>query len=143
MNIGNYINYIKNENDIRKVGFDEIVSSFRRMRKEGYEIYIYMINGSRPSGIPDDLVKSAKEYNYLLQDGSYKRIIGNGSIIKLTIAGGNKYIRNLDETIKILYNSGMDGKTYEEYIGIYKEKTGEGVLEKENPTYKILTYVEV
>ena len=140
---GNYINYIKNGNDIRTVGIYEIIASFRRMRKEGYNIYIYMKNGTIPSGIPDEFIEDAKEHTYIQKNSTSKKIIDNGRIIKLTVSGGNRYIHKLDETIKILYNSDMKDKTYEEYIGIYKEETAEGVLEKENPTYKILTYVEV
>lgn len=134
---GEYINYIKNGDDRREVGLAEIISSFRRMRKENYTIYIYL-GGTVPSGIPTELKIRTEEYKY-----KNERIINSGGeMIKLSISDmGNNYLQELDETIKILYNNSDSKKTYDEYIGIYKEKTEEGVLEKENPTRKIVTYV--
>ncbi len=139
---GEYINYIKNGNDIRKVGIAEIIASFRRMRKEEYDIFIYL--GTQP--IPNTLESlkvNPEEYKYRTTSGNEDTIIeSTGNMIKLSAVGvGNKNISKLDEMIELLYNSVMGDKTYDEYIGIYKDKTEEGVLEKENPIRKIITYV--
>ena len=139
---GNYINYIKKSNDIRTVSFAEIITAFRRMRQESYDIYIYLKNGVVPNSneFKEKLGESIVECKSCMYKGQ-EIIPSSGQMIKLTISNVEKNSR-LDEIINILYNSGMDDYTYDEYIGTYKEKAEEGVLEKENLQYKILTYIQ-
>ena len=68
------------------------------------------------------------------------RLLIHGDIIEINLK--NKSFNNLDETIKILYNSGMNNYSFYEYVGMYKEKTEENVLEKENSVKKIITYIK-
>ena len=117
-----YINYLKsggNDSDVRIVGIETIMSSIRRMAKEDYTIYIQTNNII--SSIPDDLMTDEKKY------------------IKLTLSGvGNKYVN--DNTVTgTIYNT-LKSIKFKEYIGIYQNKTAEGVSDANKETYKIVTY---
>ena len=38
---GDFLNYLKNDNELRTVGSDTIITTLRRLRKESYTMYIY------------------------------------------------------------------------------------------------------
>ena len=120
-----YINYLKSggknsDADIRVVGIETIISSVRRMAKEDYTIYIQT---NDYTGIPDDLKVSVQGKNY----------------IRLTLSGvGNKYVN--DNTVTGTIYSKFKNTKFKEYIGIYQNKTAEGVSDANKETFKIVTY---
>ena len=123
-----YINYLKSggkDSDVRIVGIETIISSIRRMWKEDYAIYI---ETDDYSGIPNDL--QAQVNNEKNVEKNY---------IKLTLSGvGNKYIN--DNTLTGTIYSKFKDKKFKESIGIYQNKTAEGVSDANKETYKIVTY---
>jgi len=138
---GNYINYIENGDDVRTVGIEDILVAYRRMRKEDYIMYIYD-SGQDYGSIPNDLlVKFSEDYKYKPKENSPEEEIiipKDKNVIRLVI--DINYVKELDETINLLYNNIKDAE-YKEYFGIYKETVGPGVLDKENLEHKIITFV--
>lgn len=137
---GGYLNYIKNDdNDVRTVGVETIISAFRRLRKEQYIIYIKAKNENL-SQIKEkyaDLIittSEAQKYN------NSEIIEKNTEIIKLSASGAqNRYLDD-DNVINSLYEI-LNGNTYKEYIGIYQNKA-DSVSEANKVTYKIITFVQ-
>ena len=126
-----YLYYIKNDDkDIRIVGIESIIASIRRMRKEDYTIYLATNNTL--TDIPQELKVNVKENTGIIQ---------GKNVIKLSQAGvGNKLIKD-ENVLSEIYNN-LKEKKFKEYIGIYQNKTIEGVSEANKNTYKIITFVE-
>lgn len=119
-----YINYLKSggeDSDARIVGIETVISSIRRMPKEDYTIFIQ--SNENIAEIPSDLKVTVHGKNY----------------IKLSVSGtGNQHVNDKDITGAI-YNA-FKSKKFKEYIGIYQNKTAEGVSDANKATYKIITY---
>ena len=147
-----YLNYIKNGDDVRTVGVETIMSSYRRMRKEDYDIYIVLKN-EMIDKIPDVLkTKMTKDQKYTNPNGTEITIATSGKeVIKLSMAGaGNKYMdeditksdyKTVHDFVEALYN-GLKDKKFKEYIGVYQDKTAEGVSQANKQTHKIITFVQ-
>ena len=120
-----YINYLRNNGeDKRTVGIETIITSIRRMTKEDYTIYI----------------KANKSLNL---DAKYNdiKVNNDGKFIRLSLSGtDNKYVKDSELTNSIYEN--LKNKRFKEYIGIYQNKTSEGVSNANKNTYKIITYEE-
>lgn len=118
-----YINYLKSggeESDTRIVGIETVMSSIRRMAKEDYTVYIK--TNTPISELNNDL-----------------KVNGDAKFIKLSLSGvGNKYVNDKNVTSTI-YNT-LNSAKFKEYIGIYQNKTAEGVSDANKATYKIITY---
>lgn len=122
---GNYINYFSEGDGNRIVGADTVISSIRRISRESYTIYI--------SGNVTNLYGGASDYDY------EKENINGIKYLKLSTAGTN--YKNLDEKIEEIYDK-IKGKTFEEKIGIFQEKTADGVSSANKQTHRIITYDE-
>ena len=123
-NSGEFLNYLKSsDNAVRLVGPETIMSAIGRIQKENYNIYI--IHNNNITGSDDKFLSEL--------DGK--------NVVKLTTKNNeiDKYLTGEEE--KKIFNL-IKNKKYNEHIGIYKEKTDQGVLEAEKTTYKILTFVE-
>jgi len=139
-NAGGYLNYLKSGNQdndvIRTVGIETIITSIRRMTKEDYIIYI----------------KPKNNVTYFL-GGDYNdlkvKVDENSNSIRLTISGvSNRYVssKNLTKLLFLLHKEfGLTNGTakFEEYIGTYQNKTAEGVSEANKSTFKIITYKQI
>ncbi len=130
-----YINYLKSDNDdryaIRTVGIETVLTSIRRMTKEDYTIYIE----------PKTSI-SGLEGNY---DALRVKVDDNINSIKLSLAGvRNRFVNdeNLTKVLYAIYDSLKNAK-FTEYIGVYQNKTIEGVSDANKSTYRILTYREI
>ena len=61
--------------------------------------------------------------------------------IKISLSGdGSKYVEDKNVTYNIYKN--LKDTNFKEYIGIYQNKTAEGVSDANKATYKIITYEE-
>ena len=119
-----YINYLKSggkDSDTRIVGIETIMSSIRRMPKEGYIVYIQQTNENL--SIPNNLKVTVNGKNY----------------VKLSVSGTEKQNYN-DKNVTGAIYSAFKSKRFKEYIGIYQNKTAEGVSDANKATYKIITY---
>ena len=156
---GSFINYLsatRSENPARIVETEAIISSFRRMRKENYTMYIISDDISYP-GL-DDKISSNLTYNttitYRDKDNNVKS--GKKKFVKLsmldrdlifynTVTGADGKIQNeqgLNKgVLEFLYEI-TKGKKYYEYIGIYQDKTDSSVSDVNKTTNKIITYVD-
>lgn len=118
-----YINYLKSggeESDTRIVGIETVMSSIRRMAKEDYTVYI-------------------KTNNPISELNNDLKVNGDSKFIKLSLSGvGNKYVNDKNVTSTIY--SKLNLAKFKEYIGIYQNKTAEGVSDANKATYKIITY---
>ena len=127
-----YINYLQSGNkDKREVGIETVITSIRRMTKEDYTIYIKPKNNITDLGTEYDDIKVSVD--------------GNNFAIKLYLSGvGNKYVNNynLTKILYILYNN-LETARFNEFIGIYQNKTAEGVSEANKSTYKVITYEQI
>ena len=135
-----YINYIQsNENNaIRKVGVETIVSSLYRAIKENYVVYIKLENyGSIFTGTGDGVIDKYKATNDLVINS--KTIITRGeTLIKVTI--GNNTNTQIDAKLrKNLFNKIRDVEFYE-YFGQYQDDTLANTEEKS--THRIITYID-
>ena len=107
---------MKNNDKNRSVGADTVISSIRRISRESYTIYI---------------------------DGDAANLSGfktEGGFLKLGTAGTN-YKNLTNEKIGQIYEA-IKGKYFEEKIGIYQEKTSNGVSSANKQTHRIITYVQ-
>ena len=108
------------ESDTRIVGIETVMSSIRRMAKEDYTVYI-------------------KTYNPISELNNDLKVNGDSKFIKLSLSGvGNKYVNDKNVTSTIY--SKLNLAKFKEYIGIYQNKTEEGVSDANKATYKIITY---
>lgn len=131
-----YINYLKSDNDdryaIRTVGIETVLTSIRRMTKEDYTIYIE----------PKTAISGLEsKYDALKVDD----VDDNRNTIKLSLAGvRNRFVNdeNLTKVLYAIYDSLKNAK-FTEYIGVYQNKTIEGVSDANKSTYRILTYREI
>ena len=115
---GQYINYMsKNNDENRIVGSDTVISSIRRISRESYTIYIERKAVNNLSGFKTE-----------------------GDFLKLGTAGTN-YKNLTNEKIGQIYEA-IKGKYFEEKIGIYQEKTSNGVSSANKQTHRIITYVQ-
>ncbi len=146
---GNYINYIKNANDIRTVGVETIISSIRRLRREEYTVYIYItpatlnsINNSIISNLEDlgIIIQTTKAQEY---DGTEIIPVG-ADILQFTLAGtGYQNVTNND-VLETLSNIIIENNlSFYEYLGTYQVETAEEVSSENKVTYRIVTYVQV
>ena len=122
---GEYINYLKSggkDSDTRIVGIETIMSSIRRMPKEGYIVYIQQKNENL-STLPSNLKVTVNGKNY----------------VKLSVSGTEEQNYN-DKNVTGAIYSAFKSKRFKEYIGIYQNKTAEGVSDANKATYKIITY---
>ena len=127
---GGYINYLKSggkDSDVRIVGIETVMSSITRMPTEDDTIYIQT---NETVAIPNDL----------------KVIFQGNNYIRLAISSEEKekekqYLYDKDVTGAI-YNS-LKFKKFKEYIGIYQNKTAEGVSDANKATHKIITYEQI
>lgn len=140
---GDYINYIENADDIREVGVETILTSIRRMEREDYTIYIKYDNlvDAIKSADEKKIAEKTKEslITKLSDTQKYKDedlIEADKEIVKISIS---EITNDLIELVQ-----GVIGEhKFNEYIGIYQEKTNEGVLEDDIKTYRVITYVYV
>lgn len=115
---GQYINYMSKKNDENRiVGADTVISSIRRISRESYTIYIERKAVNKLSGFETE-----------------------GDFLKLGTAGTN-YKNLTNEKIGQIYEA-IKGKYFEEKIGIYQEKTSNGVSSANKQTHRIITYVQ-
>lgn len=135
-NTGGYLNYLKSGNQdndvVRTVGIETIITSIRRMTKEDYIIYII------PKNKTTYLLGS--EYNDLKD-----KVEDNDNAIRLTISGvSNRYVssKNLTKLLFLIHNK-LGTSKFEESIGTYQNKTSEGVSEANKSTFKIITYKQI
>ena len=130
-----YINYLKSDNNdryaIRTVGIETVLTSIRRMTKEDYTIYIE----------PKTAISGLEsKYDALIVD-----VDGNRNSVKMSLAGvRNRFVNdeNLTKVLFAIYDSLKNAK-FTEYIGVYQNKTIEGVSDANKSTYRILTYKEI
>lgn len=157
-----YINFIRNDNeDVRTVRTEAILSALRRMRNENYTIYIVgdFLNMNDLSVITEEsgLILSVEEKNKNKNKqqkyGNQNLFDNSKTIIRLAMDKDDKiyYSKNsktkekeqklnkelLDDLYKITNNN-----LFKEYIGIYQDKTDEGVSQENKQTYKIITFVK-
>lgn len=120
-----YINYLRNNGeDKRTVGIETIITSIRRTTKEDFTIYIKA----------NESIDLDTKYNDI-------KVNGNGNFIRLSLSGvDNKYVDDYELTNRIFEK--LKNKRFKEYIGIYQNKTSEGVSDANKTTYKIITYEE-
>lgn len=167
---GDYINYIATKDsseDVRSVGVDGIISELRRMKKENFTIYIVPID-SRFEFIKQQfknaklVYKSTKKQEYIdAKNRTITLIPQDTTIIELSMAVEKQTvlfyytpppqgqppiqqppIQEVNrEFVRELYDKFKDA-TFKEYIGIYQEKTAEGVSEPNKETKKIITFVQ-
>lgn len=129
---GEYINYLKSGNDsdsTRIVGIETVITAIRRMIKEDYVIFIK----------PSDATQYSLGSSY---DDLKVKIDHNNNSIKLSISGtSNKYVskEKLKELLYLVYDQFKEAQ-FDEYTGIYQNKTSEGVSQANKSTYKIITY---
>ena len=117
-----YINYIQSdENEIRDVGAETIISAINRISKENYDIYIEFNNvfSTTNSDITNMLRKDKRVLFLTIREGKNKNIS--------------------KDAIRIIYDKIKDYK-FQEFLGIYKEKAGEGTLEAERTTYRVINF---
>lgn len=141
---GEYLNYLKsNDEDVRTVGIETVISSIRRIRKENYVIYICLTKSSMPN-VSDEIKVTTKKNQlyYIDKKNKIKNLTTSGQeVIKLTMVGiGNQHVENDDEIAEI-YKT-LKNSQFKEYIGIYQNKTDKGVSEANKTTYRIITFVE-
>ena len=135
---GNYINYIKDADDIRIVDAGTVMSSIRRVFKEQYTLYIKDKDGQTLSTVVSQLRKKTEKEQYY----NSNPLIGESvELIRFSLAGETyKYIN--DDVMKALYENIKD-KKYKEYLGIYQEKTGEEISSANKQTFRVITFVEI
>lgn len=118
----NYLNYMKAEDDsIRTVGIETVISSIYRLSKENYKVYIN--TDIELSELEEMTVDNTKYFSRNDNDNSYT--------YELTIHSNI----NFEE----LYGKLKD-KGFKEYLGIYQEKSGASSENK--PKYRVITYVQ-
>lgn len=161
---GNYINYITTDSgeDVRSVGVDGIISELRRMKKENFTIYIIpnaetSLDGkfSYPTKFGKLVVTLKKEQKYKDENNTDQELTAPGTkAIKLAMTDQDILFYYFDsasmtqpisevnrELVYELYNKFSEA-TFKEYIGIYQEKTAEGVSDANKETKKIITFVQ-
>lgn len=111
----------------------------RRMRKENYTIFI---TGNLRFENADFLNKT--ELNRLKIDAhTIKLSMVDDSLIFYNIDEKNKKKQELNHKLLTdLYNIAK-GKKFQEYIGIYKDKTEKGVSDANKKEKKILTFKQI
>ena len=139
-----YINYLKNDTDIRTVEIETIISTIRRMRKESYTIYIYAdataVDNFESSKYKETIIETKIATKY----GNKTLIPKNKKIIQLNLKNTNLIFLDPEEYYRFtgfVYNE-LKGEKYEEYIGIYEPATSEDVpsADKEKDIRKIITF---
>ena len=160
---GNYINYITtgSNQDVRSVGVETIISELRRMRKESFTIYIAPIENIFFSNLQfnNKLLTTLNETQYYTDENNQNQIlINNGSqVIKLSMTdqdiifysdsrdkttGQVRKIQELNkDLVSELYRI-FNNTKFKEYIGVYQEKTSEGVSDANKRTNKIITFIQ-
>lgn len=166
---GDYINYITTDSseDVRSVGVDGIISELRRMKKENFTIYIVPIDryfefNNQQFKNAKLVYESTKEQKYIDAKNITTTLIPlRKKIIELSMAvekqtvlfyytpppQGQPPIQQppIQEVNRVFVRELYDkfkNATFKEYIGIYQEKTAEGVSEPNKETKKIITFVQ-
>lgn len=124
---GTYLNYkSSNENQaIRTVGVETVVSSMYRVSKENYIVYI---NTKSNLGITEKNISN--DY--------FNGVLTNRYTYAITINEDNS---NVQQLLKNGLYDKLKGKKFKEYLGIYQENTDAD--ESNRTTYRVITYVEV
>lgn len=133
-----YINYLKSseEGATRIVKTEAIIAALKRMKKEDYTIYIEtdLTNVSTSDTI----------FGFKLKDNNNVIELSNAhSATIFTYRKDNKLINGLNPKVVSEIYRITEGKEYLEYIGIYQEKTDEGVSEANKLTKKIITFKKI
>ena len=137
-----YVNYIKNADEIRTVGVETIISTVRRIRREEYTVYIagdvvseVKSNSSGYPTIYDNYITELEEgQNY---EGT--SIINSGeNVIMFSISSSGW--KNIDSTLMEELYALTTEKNFKEYLGIYQ--TNEEVSDANKETYRVVTYVQ-
>ena len=125
----------------RTVQFETIVTTLRRVRKENFDVCIIT---------KDDINEIAPELEDILhknQTFGDIQISEGKKMIRFTLSGAaNSFVEdknsdNFDKTLNLLYNR-IGNEKFEEFYGVYKRKTEEGVSDVEKNDIKIITYVQ-
>lgn len=153
--------------DVRSVGVDGIISELRRMKKENFTIYIVPIDryfefNNQQFKNAKLVYESTKEQKYIDAKNITTTLIPlRKKIIELSMAvekqtvlfyytpppQGQPPIQQppIQEVNRVFVRELYDkfkNATFKEYIGIYQEKTAEGVSEPNKETKKIITFVQ-
>lgn len=135
-----YVNYIdsRNNNAVRIVGAETVVSSMVRSIKENYVVYIKLKNNGNI--FENEAVDKYKAEKDLVLENGETIIRAGDEIIKTTI--GYKTNQRVNEILKNkLYDKLVEGnKKFYEYLGEYVDDTNVNIEEK--TVYRVITYVE-
>lgn len=134
-----YLNYkSSNENQgIRTVGVETVISSMYRVSKENYIVYINTKNNiPNLEEFKTDIKDSSKYFNRNISNS--EKLLKYNNVYAITINEDNFNVEQLLENG--LYNN-LKGKKFKEYLGIYQENTDAD--ESNRTTYRVITYVEI
>lgn len=145
---GEYINYFtgrsNDNNGIRSVSAETVITSIRRAKQENYTVYIagssisQFINRNRQN-LGSTIFTNSKPQYY--KDETNLIIPANQNILRITLNNdGYKNIVGNESVLGKLYEEIKD-KIFKEYIGIYQEKSDE-VSSANKLTYRVITFVE-
>jgi len=135
---GEYLGYLKSKEstETRIVEVETIISAIRRIRGEGYTIYIE----------DNDIFNNSEISNYFEANGvvesDYRVNKGDLKAIKLSEAGSLHKCIEKSKTMENFYKILMqNNKKYKEYVGVYQNNTEVSSVNK--TTYKIITFVSI
>lgn len=134
-----YLNYkSSNENQgIRTVGVETVISSMYRVSKENYIVYINTKNNiPNLEEFKTDIKDSSKYFNRNISNS--EKLLKYNNVYAITINEDNSNVEQLLENG--LYNN-LKEKKFKEYLGIYQENTDAD--ESNRTTYRVITYVEI
>ena len=145
---GEYINYFagrsNDNNGIRLVSAETLITSIRRAKQENYNVYIsgssisQFINLNKED-LGSAIYKNTKAQYY--KDETNIIIPINQTMLRITLNDdGYKNIVGNENVLGKLYEAIKD-KNFKEYIGIYQEKSDE-VSSANKLTYRVITFVE-
>lgn len=151
-----YINYIeaKDNDAIRVVGAETVVSSMYRALKENFVVYIKLNNLKNDLEMKNKVTDTGAvliEYDPGNEkiDLSSLGIEDDDYLIKVTIGSDQNGINQRINSILRGTDNGEGGlyyiiknKTFNEYLGEYQNKSAEGVPSANKLTKRIITYVE-
>ena len=143
-----YLNYMdsKNNDAIRVVGAETVISSMVRSIKENYVVYVKLKdydgifsttdeNAVDQYKVTKDLIiptKSHPEGETVISKGEH--------IIKTTIGNGTNQNINAKLKNKLYDKLVQDNKKFYEYLGEYVDNTSVNIEEK--TVYRVITYIE-
>lgn len=141
-----YLNYMdsKNNDAIRVVGAETVISSMVRSIKENYVVYIKLKDNGDIFDETSDPDKKTVDRHTAEKDLTLKTgetvIRAGDEIIKTTI--GNRTNQDINAKLKNkLYDKLVqDNKKFYEYLGEYVDNTSVNIEEK--TVYRVITYIE-